>query len=152
MMNEPHRITPHFNYRMPAFKRKHRCPIVPEIRLEELFRKVIFNADSFKLVFRSHHKFDNFVCAFAQAVLPVRWNAIAAIVNQATVRGIWIILIKPGILIEVRCSGNLQRRNRPIHVPQTFKVIFHFAPTANDIAVFRTIGSVKRTPRYGFFF
>ena len=49
------------------------------------FQEPVFDRDAFQLVFRGHDQLDDFARTLAQAILPVGWNPVAAVVDQAAV-------------------------------------------------------------------
>ncbi|NYJ65666.1 hypothetical protein HNR16_000454 [Pseudoclavibacter chungangensis] len=150
VMDEAHEVAAHLDEGMPLLEREHRRPVDPEVALEEVGREVVGDRLVAEALFRGEDELhDLLLCLVREGEVAVGGNALALLVDQAAVRGVRVVLVEPVVLVEVRGALDLERGDRPVHVPEALEVVLHLASAARDEADVGPVDSVERAAREG---
>ena len=135
----------HLERAVPVFKGKHRAPVEPEVRVQNLVVKEVGDLLVLQLLVRREEQLHDLHRALVGDVeLAVGVRVLPAVHSRTAQRIVGVLLVEPVILVENAHAFGLDRRNRVEQVPHDLEVVVHLAPAAHDIAEIFKFVSVAR--------
>ena len=125
----------HFECAVPVFKREHRPPVQPEVRVQHLIIKEVRNPFVLQLLVRCKEQLHDLHRALiGDREFAIRVRVLPAVDRRSAQRIVRVLLVQPVIFVQYRNTFGLDGRNRTKQIPHTFKMVVHFTSAPHHIA------------------